>query len=125
MRGEGPVMDVDNSKGNLPTAETDPRLLVLAPEDNVCVACTFLPEGSTILVDGICITTKQPIGLGHKLARRPIAPGEKLIKYGAWIGSATRPIAAGEHVHTHNMKSDYIPTHTAEDDQRFVGGRGA
>jgi hypothetical protein len=26
------------------------------------------------------------------------------------IGSATRDIAVGEHVHLHNMKSDYIDT---------------
>ena len=45
--------------------------------------------------------------LGHKLARRPIAPGEKVRKYGAPIGTATRAIAAGEHVHVHNLASDY------------------
>jgi hypothetical protein len=118
-------MDVDNSRRNPPAAETDRRLLVLAPQDNVCVACTLLPEGSSILMEGVRITTKQPIGLGHKLARRPIAAGEAVVKYGARIGSATAAIAPGEHVHTHNMKSEYIPTHTVEDEQRFVGGRGA
>ena len=33
---------------------------------------------------------------------------EKVLKYGLPIGSATRDIAAGEHVHVQNMKSDYI-----------------
>jgi hypothetical protein len=33
-----------------------------------------------------------------------------VIKYGAPIGSATRDIAPGEYVHTHNLKSDYLPT---------------
>jgi len=36
------------------------------------------------------------------------------------IGSATRAIKAGEHVHLHNMKSDYIPTYTLEDEHRFI-----
>ncbi len=40
---------------------------------------------------------------GHKYARRAIAPGEMVIKYGMPIGRATRAIAAGEHVHTQNL----------------------
>jgi urease beta subunit len=31
--------------------------------------------------------------------------GDKVIKYGAVIGQATRPIRVGDHVHVHNMKS--------------------
>ncbi len=56
------------------------------------------------------IVANGPIPLGHKIAARDIAAGEKIIKYGAPIGSAIRDIASGEHVHTHNLKSDYIPT---------------
>ena len=108
-----------------PGGETDRRLVILAPEDNVCVACTALPEGTSLVVNGALLTIRQPIGLGHKVARHAIAPGEAVVKYGARIGSATVPIAAGDNVHTHNMKSNYIPTHAVEDDQRFVGGRGA
>jgi hypothetical protein len=37
-----------------------------------------------------------------------IAQGEKVLKYGLPIGSATRDIEAGEHVHVQNLKSDYI-----------------
>jgi hypothetical protein len=51
------------------------------------------------------------VEVGHKIARRPIAPGDKILRYGAAIGSAIAPIAPGEHVHMHNMKSDYIPAH--------------
>ena len=35
------------------------------------------------------------------------------------IGSATRDIEPGEHVHLHNMKSDYLPTYTLEDGRLF------
>jgi hypothetical protein len=104
---------------------TDPRIVILAPEDNVCVACTFLPTGTSVLVEGETIHLRQSIGLGHKVARRAIAPGEAILKHGAQIGSAIVPIAAGDHVHTHNIKSDYIPTNTPEDEQRYGGGRGA
>jgi hypothetical protein len=52
--------------------------------------------------------------MGHKVALVPIAAGEKVCKYGAPIGSATRQIRPGEHVHTHNLASDYLPTYTLD-----------
>jgi altronate dehydratase len=45
------------------------------------------------------------VPLGHKVARRAIAPGEHIRKYGAVIGEATAVIAAGAHLHVHNMRS--------------------
>ena len=49
--------------------------------------------------------------MGHKIALRRIHSGEKVIKFGAAIGSAAATIEAGEHVHLHNLRSDYIPAH--------------
>lgn len=43
---------------------------------------------------------------GHKYARRAIAEGENVIKYGMPIGHATRAIAVGEHVHVHNLATN-------------------
>ena len=43
---------------------------------------------------------------GHKYARRPIAAGENVIKYGMPIGHATCDIAVGEHVHVHNVRTN-------------------
>ena len=43
---------------------------------------------------------------GHKYARRAIAAGEAVIKYGMPIGHATRDIAPGEHVHVHNLATN-------------------
>lgn len=43
---------------------------------------------------------------GHKYARRDIAEGENIIKYGMPIGHATRLIAKGEHVHVDNVKTN-------------------
>lgn len=40
---------------------------------------------------------------GHKVATRAIGPGEAIVKYGVTIGRATAAIAAGEHVHVHNV----------------------
>ena len=43
---------------------------------------------------------------GHKYALRDIKAGENIIKYGYPIGHATCDIAKGEHVHTHNVKTN-------------------
>jgi hypothetical protein len=88
-----------------------PKLMLLHPDDNVLVSIAPIEAGDRLAVDGSELLAAEGIGVGHKLARRPIAPGERVLKYGAPIGSATRAIAPGEWVHTHNMKSDYIPTH--------------
>jgi hypothetical protein len=44
----------------------------------------------------------------------PIAAGERVIKVGVPIGTATQAIAPGEHVHSHNLRSDYIATDVQE-----------
>lgn len=93
---------------------TDPRLLQLAPEDNVAAATTALEAGLSILIDGREVMLSPCIPTGHKIALRRIAEGEKILKYGAPIGSATRTIEPGEYVHTHNVKSDYLPTYTRD-----------
>lgn len=43
---------------------------------------------------------------GHKYACRDINQGEDIIKYGFPIGHATCDIKKGEHVHTHNVKTN-------------------
>lgn len=43
---------------------------------------------------------------GHKWAIRDIKEGENIIKYGCPIGHATCDIKQGEHVHTHNLKTN-------------------
>ena len=70
---------------------------------------------------------------GHKYAIRDIAEGENIIKYGQPIGHATQAIKAGEHVHTHNLKTNlagileyqYAPIRYApekeNDDLTFMG----
>ena len=94
----------------------DPRLLLLDPEDNVLTAIAPLAAGVMVTIGGAAgVHIETAIPLGHKVAARAIAPGEKIVKYGAPIGSATRAIAPGQHVHLHNVKSDYLPTYRRGD----------
>jgi altronate dehydratase len=61
---------------------------------------------------------------GHKLALAPVAAGEKVVKYGSPIGSATRDIQPGEYVHLHNLRSDYLPTYTLDGSNPFLREAG-
>lgn len=72
------------------------KTLRLSDADNVVTAVTALAvgeEGAT-----------QIIPRGHKIATRAIARGEAVLKYAQVIGYAASDIAAGEHVHTHNLE---------------------
>jgi altronate dehydratase len=96
----------------------DPRLILLDPRDNVLVARTRLKAGEAVETGAGAAVIDHDIALAHKIARRAIAAGEKVLKYGAPIGVATLAIAAGCHVHVHNMKSDYTPTYHLEDERQ-------
>lgn len=105
--------------------DTDQRLVLLSSQDNVFVICAPVKAGEDIMVSGRSVRVSTQIGLGHKIARRPIASGEKVLKYGAPIGSATQDIAPGDHVHLHNLKSDYTATHSLEEARaEHEGGEG-
>ena len=94
--------------------ESDSRLLLLAPADNVAVVRQAIPGGERIMVSGVEIELKKAVAVGHKIARRSIASGEKVLKYGVPIGSATADIEIGDHVHLHNIRSDYTPTYSLD-----------
>lgn len=93
------------------TGMTDPRLLLLSPGDTVFVLRDQINPGEAVMVEGLAVAFAQALGLGHKIARLRVAAGEKVIKYGAPIGRASRDIAPGDHVHLHNLVSDYTPTY--------------
>jgi len=99
---------------------SDRRLVLLSPDDNCVVVAQTLRAGDTVTVEGEQVTVTRTVGVGHKLARRAIHAGEKVLKYGAVIGTATTDIGRGEHVHTHNLESDYLPTYTHEAGKSFV-----
>lgn len=90
------------------------QLILLHPDDNILVTVASLPAGTEVNIDGAPQVIGQALAVGHKVARRAMGVGEKIIKYGAPIGSLTRAVAAGEWVHMHNMQSDYLASHTRQ-----------
>jgi SAF domain-containing protein len=93
-----------------------PPLLLLHPDDNIVVARRDIVAGERVELDGESFTIPAAVELGHKLARRALAAESRVLKYGAPIGSMKIAVARGEHVHVHNLRSDYIPSTTREVD---------
>jgi altronate hydrolase len=79
-------------------SQAQPRSLRLNAKDNVIVAVDSISAG--IKVQDVPAVGRIP--RGHKMAIRPIAKGEPVLKFGQVIGFASEDIAPGSHVHTHN-----------------------
>jgi altronate hydrolase len=78
----------------------------LRPEDNTAITVRPLPPGLEVQVGGETWTVTGRVGMGHKIAVRPIRAGEPVLKYGQIIGFAGADIPAGGHVHVHNVRAD-------------------
>lgn len=88
-----------------------PAFVLLHDADNVLVCCRKVRAGDVVDIDAKPFIMKGPVEVGHKIAREDLAVGDKVMRYNAPIGSITLNVPAGAHIHTHNLKSDYIPSH--------------
>src|SRR5579859_65967 len=73
----------------------------LHAEDDVVIARLEIPTGTLITKESVRALVTIPAG--HKIAVRAVAKGQAVRRYNQIIGFATRDIAAGEHVHVHNL----------------------
>jgi len=93
--------------------------IVISANDNVATALEPLEPGSAIHVSGTTVTVVDRIPRGHKVALAAIARGDRVMKYGSAIGTASADIACGAHVHTHNVASERgrgdLAPHRAQD----------
>jgi altronate hydrolase len=79
------------------------KAIVLREEDDVAIAKQPIAAGDVLEDRGERIAVRQDIRPSHKLARRPAPAGVPVRRYGQVIGFATSDIAAGDHVHVHNL----------------------
>jgi altronate hydrolase len=77
------------------------RTLVLHDADDVAILTERAQAGDCPL--GIGPQLQAPVPAGHKIARRAIAGGDIVTKFGQMIGFASEDIPAGAHVHSHNL----------------------
>jgi altronate hydrolase len=94
------------------------RLLRLHPDDDCLVAAISLRAGEEVDVEGTPVKLEADLPVGHKIAAHALGEGQPVRKCGAIIGRTTVDVGAGEHLHLHNLRSDYLPAH-------LVGGADA
>ena len=82
------------------------EIIRIHEDDNVAVAIRSLKKGGRLEAAGRFIPEiLEDIPAGHKIALKPLATGEEVIKYGCSIGAASQAIQAGAWVHTHNLRT--------------------
>jgi altronate hydrolase len=87
------------------TATSPEAVLQLHPDDPVAIARRDLEVGTELLIGGDRVVLRDAVARGHKVALVDLDQGAVVRKYGQPIGTATGLIAAGEHVHDHNLVS--------------------
>ncbi|SFM46538.1 UxaA family hydrolase [Thermodesulforhabdus norvegica] len=92
--------------------------ILIHRSDNVAVALKDIAEGSCLQVGGLRVVLRDHVPRGHKFAVSPIPAGSPVFKYGHYIGTATKDILPGEHVHDHNMVAGEVPG-----DRKVAAGR--
>ncbi|AYD02598.1 altronate dehydratase family protein [Neorhizobium sp. NCHU2750] len=108
--------------------------ICLHPSDNVEIALRDLVAGDILATSGVAVG--QAIMRGHKIATKAIPAGGSVLRYGQIIGQAKVDIAAGDHVHVHNLgmgehEQDYAfasantPLPEATEKRTFMGYKRA
>lgn len=86
----------------------------VAAGDNVAVALRVLRgEARVLLADRVQhVALVDDIPIGHKFALADLPAGTAIIKYGSVIGTLSRKVTKGEHVHVHNLVSARVQNGT-------------
>ncbi|WP_407672336.1 UxaA family hydrolase [Noviherbaspirillum pedocola] len=114
----------------LRSSKEAPLVLRLGADDDVLIAGREIRPGAVLPDTGISAASAIPAG--HKIAAHAIPAGAPVRRYNQIIGFATRDIAAGEHVHLHNMAmrdferdyafcADLKPQSASTDARTFLG----
>lgn len=100
----------------------------LDPSDNVVTATRQIEKGASVEN----VIANDGLQTGHKIATQFIGTGAPITKYAQLIGYASSDIAAGDHIHTHNIEfrnveteyefsTNLRPSKTLEKQDSFMG----
>ncbi|MFV0635690.1 UxaA family hydrolase [Mitsuokella sp.] len=97
------------------------KAVLLDLKDNVATCTGEVRTGDTVLAVGdekVEVVAAEDIPIWHKIALRPIAKGEAVIKYGEMIGEADKDIKKGgwvSHENIHSVPRDYESEYILKD----------
>jgi altronate hydrolase len=88
--------------------------------DNVLIALSDLKAGQRVEFGGQTYTPSKDVPAKHKFAMRSLDIGDDVIMYGALVGRAANPIAAGELLTTSNIQHQAAPFHEQAGEYRWA-----
>ncbi len=86
------------------------QALRITASDSVATLLGAAAAGETVEAGDDHVVAAGAVPKGHKIALVDLAARDPVIKFGFPIGHATRSIARGEHVHSHNLSTDLSGT---------------
>jgi len=104
---------------NVRARDTSPMsrsLLQLDSRDNVLIALTNFRADESVEFEGQTYTLPKNVPAKHKFARRSINVGDSVVMYGVLVGTAVKPIGAGELLTTTNVQHQAAPFREQSDD---------
>jgi altronate hydrolase len=104
---------------NVRARDTSPMsrsFLQLDPRDSVLIALTNLRADESVEFEGQTFTLPKNVPAKHKFAMRSINVGDNVVMYGVLVGTAVKPIAAGELLTTSNIQHQAAPFREQSDD---------
>lgn len=86
-------------------ADSPPSLITIHPDDTVAIAIEAIAAGQAVSWGETTVHLRSDIPKGHKVALQDHQPGDPVTKYGHPIGRITEAVAAGDHIHSHNLST--------------------
>ena len=86
--------------------ESKTKTLKIHPADNLMVALVDLQAGESVSLGTEIFQLQTAVPAKHKFALEAFSTGTEILLYGVVVGRATKNIAKGEAVHTHNITHD-------------------
>ena len=86
--------------------ESKTKTLKIHPADNLMVALVDLQAGESVSHGTEIFQLQTAVSAKHKFALEAFSTGTEVLLYGVVVGRATKNIAKGEAVHTHNITHD-------------------
>jgi altronate hydrolase len=96
------------------------RVLQLDSRDNVLIALTDLKQGEAIEFAGKTHTLISNVPAKHKFVTRNLATGDEVVMYGVLVGTAVKPIEAGDLLTTGNIRHQAAAFHEQSGEFRWT-----
>lgn len=82
----------------------NPRLLLLCAADNCLIVWAPIRAGTHLRLGDEDLTVSQAMTRGLTITRQGLRQGDKVVRCGIIIGTAACDIAAGDRLHSRNLK---------------------